>query len=137
MTNLADPPDPLPSDPRELTAKLPVWARNLIDRLRMAADQWRRYAIAARLETGPNSLVVLDHYSSTPIGLPAREYIYFRDPNELDRNGRPEALMSARFDDGVLVVSSLNGEPLLIVPSASNVARLMAAPRSLRSQKLW
>jgi hypothetical protein len=134
-----EPPDPIPSDPRELHAKLPVWARTLIDDLRRAAESWKRYAIAARLEGDPNSPVVLYHYSDIPVGLPVRESIFFCDPQRTNRRtGRPEAVMSCRFmpDTGVLIVDALAGEPIMVVPSASNLVRLASMPTDTR-RTVW
>ena len=134
---MSTPTDPgLIFDIRENSAKLPKWATELIYDLRKALGDWKAYAESARFGTDQSGAVVLDYYSSVPIGLPPHEPIYFCNPSVRDRNDRPEALMSARWRDNVLIVDSMNAEPLLISPSASNVVRLAALPRELRSV-LW
>jgi hypothetical protein len=134
---MSTPTDPgLIFDARENTAKLPKWVTELIYDLRKALGDWKTYAESARFETDQSGAVMLDYYSSVPVGLPPHEPIYFCDPAQRDRNDRPEALMSARWRNNVLIVDTMNAEPLLIAPSASNVARLAALPRELRNV-LW
>lgn len=135
--HMRDPGPVPPADPRE--DKLPTWARDQLTILRELCVRWKSYAEGVRLdqpELGRSSVVV-DYYATEPIWLPDYDPIYFTDPNATDRRGRPEALISAWWRERVLTVQSMNREPLLIVPTSFNSANLVAAPRSLRSEKLW
>lgn len=129
---ITDPAPVPPPDPRE--DKLPKWAQIAMANLRTHAENWQAHAQRVRAEANPGSPVCLDWYSASPVGLPPNETIYFCDPNSPDRRrpNRPEALVSVRWRENVLIVDSLNSEPLIAVPSASNVMRLAAAPRVLR-----
>lgn len=136
---MSTPTDPgMIFDARENTAKLPKWATELIYDLRKALGDWKAYAEATRQDANPGSTVVLDYYSSEPIGLPPHDPIYFCDPTERDHKDRQDALLSVRWkeDRRTLDVSTLTGEPLLALPVASNLIRVMSVPRDLRG-RIW
>lgn len=67
------------SDPRE--AKLPAWARELIERERRARENAQRLAERAALATKPSeSTALLDRFDDVPIGLGVDPRIAFRVP---------------------------------------------------------
>lgn len=71
--------DTLPPDPRE--AKLPAWARDLLDRERRARKRAEDLAQRAALATEPTeSAAILDRFDDTPIGLGREPRIAFRVP---------------------------------------------------------
>ena len=136
---MSTPTDPsMIFDARENTAKLPKWATELIYDLRKALGDWKAYAEAARQDTGPESPIVLDYYSSTPIGIGDRGPIYFCDPEQRDHKQRPTALVEARWipETNVLNVASLSGEPIIAVPVAANVIKCAAMPADIR-RRFW
>lgn len=64
-------------DPRE--AKLPAWARQLIERERRLRRDAQRHAEAAQLATSPDaSGAILDRFSDLPIGLGDSPQVSFR-----------------------------------------------------------
>lgn len=71
--------DPMVPDERE--AKLPVWARTLLDSLRRRTRQAERLAARAALDTDPDgSGAILDRFADHPIGLGDLPQVSFRVP---------------------------------------------------------
>ena len=109
------------TDPRE--AKLPVWARTYIERLRRVAQDAERDRDEARLATNPaESDTVLDAYASIPIGLGKSPNVRFR----LGSEERSEWIdvRTHRDHEGKTYVEVRSGDSLLIRPQVTNVVRI-------------
>lgn len=109
---------------RDREDKLPKWAQQYLDRLRMALAQQVELAEGARLDTDPDgSDAIIDFYHDTPIGLGQDPRVRFKTPrDEVLRYWGDYIDVSLTHDKKGVVVQG--GDSLSVQPVASNVVEV-------------
>jgi hypothetical protein len=121
----------------EREAKLPAWARNLLDLARRRVREAEELAERARLDTAPgDSPIVLDHRGphgeSQPIGLGRRPWVRCVLSRYPDGDARAYIEFSAEIDraTGAVVGADVRGsDTLRIAPMAANDVKVYLEER--------
>jgi hypothetical protein len=121
------PGDIMRPDIRE--AKLPVWAKDLLENARRRVKDAEAAAREARLDTDPaNSSMIIDPHAEIPVGLGDRPIV--RAVLKRDKDGEPLDWIDfrpGRYDREAMEVMA--SSTLTITPQVTNVIHLRIGPR--------
>lgn len=107
-------------DPDSREAKLPVWARTYIERLRRVVQDAESDRDAARLATdSAGSDTVIDPYADIPIGLGKGTIVRFRLGDERRMEWADVSVIHT--GDGRTLLQIMAGSTVHIEPRAANV----------------
>jgi hypothetical protein len=117
-----------PRTPESRESRLPVWAQDTINMLRLRLEEAERAAEAATLKTNPDgSTVRIVNYGAPEklqmIGLGVRPHLEFSAEPD-----RPRSVIRVNQDRDLTLV--ISGDNLTIQPIVSNSVRIISRRRS-------